>query len=202
VWSILKPRDAVFCEAPPDITPNKREALFQDCVTVNYIVAGNIPGFDRPATIGIAEGLWTLEVPDHALGRAVERSRFLHPGTIIREAHVNLLGLPSAAVSNERVFDDDTLGFLIKAGPGCFVGHFHVNPDVSTGGEFSARVRVKTWLADDQLRDEQIPLCEKGEAGSCLGDGWLRPHPPRRIEKHGPNQVAVRVWQPLRGGAA
>jgi len=53
IWSIFKPRDSVIYDAPP----GERESLFQDCVTVNYFAAGAMPGM-----IGIAEGLWTLEV--------------------------------------------------------------------------------------------------------------------------------------------
>ena len=45
-------------------------SLTQDCVSVNYSYVGV-----RDGLIYTGEGLWTLEVPDHALGRAVKRSR-------------------------------------------------------------------------------------------------------------------------------
>ena len=93
VWSILKPRDAVVVKANRDISESERASLAQDCVTVNYVVVGAVEG-----RVLVAEGLWTLEVPDHALGRAVERSGFLHPETIIRDAHRNLLDMPNAAL--------------------------------------------------------------------------------------------------------
>jgi hypothetical protein len=66
--------------------------------------------------MGAGEGLWTLEVPDHALGRAVERSGALHPGVIIREAHLNLLALPQSVAASTS--DESASGVLIKAGPG------------------------------------------------------------------------------------
>ena len=74
IWSIMKPRGSVaVIDALPEDTPeSKRASLAQDCVTVNYIMVGWLEG--RPI---MAEGGWTLEVPDHALGRAVERSGLL-----------------------------------------------------------------------------------------------------------------------------
>src|SRR5262249_27129367 len=85
VWSIFCPRSPVWCAAPDAVPDTAQMGLSQNCVTVNCIVAGALPG-----GIGIEVGLWTLGIPDHALGRAIERSRLLHPGTIIREAHTNL----------------------------------------------------------------------------------------------------------------
>jgi hypothetical protein len=90
LFLILKPRSSVICEIRPDASERERASLLQDCVTINYFLVGKIPG-----ALELAEGLWTLEVPDHALGRAVERSRYLDPGVIIREAHLNLLELPT-----------------------------------------------------------------------------------------------------------
>ena len=188
VWSIYKPRDSVVYDAPPD----EHGSLFQNCITVNYFVAGALPGM-----IGIAEGLWTLEVPDHALGRAVERSRFLHPEAIIREAHVNLLALPASIVANRPNFiDHDSPGLYIKAGPGCFTSHFYLALDISIGDQYGAHVRVKTWLSDDQLGDDQIALSEKGNPGDCLSDGWLLPRPFARIIRTNQNQFDVAVWRP------
>lgn len=190
VWSILKPRESVTCDIPPD--DQQRESLFQDCVTVNYFIAGSMPGM-----IGVAEGLWTLEVPDHALGRAVERSRFLHPGAIIREAHLNLLDLPATVLPDRPNFTNRKApGVYVKAGPGCFVGHLLAGSDRSIGDRYSAHVRVRTWLSDDQLHADQIPLCEKAAAGERLGDCWLLPCPFRRIDEFGPNQLAVTAWKP------
>src|SRR5262249_7856013 len=90
VWSIFCPRGPIWC-ATPNIAPDAAQmGLSQNCVVVDHVVAGGLP-----TGIGAATGSWTLAVPDHALGRAVERSGMLHPGTIIREAHVNLLDLPA-----------------------------------------------------------------------------------------------------------
>ena len=160
IWSYLKPRDPVTSKTREDAPENVRASLAQDCVTVNYIVAGT------PHMI-IADGLWTLEVPDHALGRAVERSQYLHPETLIREAHTNLLSLPV-----ERVNDIH----YIKAGPGCFAGRLSATGKEKTYGS-SIHVRVQTWLSDDMMGDDQKPITEVGAPGRRLGDSVLLPRP-------------------------
>jgi hypothetical protein len=196
IFSILRPRDAITIEMPDETRDAERGSLMQDCVAVNYFVAGYIPG--PPEHFGVAEGLWTLEVPDHALGRAVERSRFLHPGAIIREGHLNLLALPSSVMNQLALGEPDQRGELVKAGPGAFVAHMRAAPDVSLGDAYAVHVRVRTWLADDMLHENQIPLREKGEPGDQLGDGWLRPVPYRRIRKTS-DGLTVIGWRPREG---
>jgi len=161
IWSIMKPRSPVAIATPDDTPAGVRASLAQDCVTVNYIVAGACKSHAI-----IAEGLWTLEVPDHALGRAVERSQFLTPGGIIREAHLNLLGLP--------VMDAKKLEYL-RAGPGCFAGLVSVSRDVNTGA--SIHFRAKTWLAEDTLGDDQKPLSEPGPVGRQMRNSIFMPRP-------------------------
>jgi hypothetical protein len=115
VWSIFCPRSPVWC-ATPDITPDAAQmGLSQNCVAVNCIVAGAMPW-----GVGIEQGLGAFVAPDHALGRAIERSRLLHPGAIIREAHANLLDLPvqSIALNNGNI--ETERGFFVKAGAGAF----------------------------------------------------------------------------------
>jgi hypothetical protein len=186
IWSILKPRTSVAAAVPDDVPESERASLAQDCVCVHHVLVGCVDEI-----IQVMEGMWTLEVPDHALGRAVERSRFLHPGTLIREAHLTLLALPDTVLKQGGLMS----GAYIKAGAGCFAGQFHVGPDVSLGicGAF---VRARTWLDEDQLSKQQIVLCEKGEPGKQLGDSWLKPAPLRRIERSGSGEVHVRVWRP------
>ena len=163
VWSILKPRDAVILAATRELSHAERASLAQDCVTVNYVVAGV-----HKDKVILAEGLWTLEVPDHALGRAVERSRLLTPEAIIREAHTTLLNLPTAALTKRH---------YLKAGPGCFAGVVTTARDVNTG--LSVHVRALTWLGDDILGPDQIPLKEIGAPGDRLKDGIFLPTPLR-----------------------
>jgi len=192
LFSILKPRGLVICDTHPNASESERSSLLQDCVTVNYFLVGKIPGA-LGDQIELAEGLWTLEVPDHALGRAVERSRYLHPGAIIREAHLNLLELPNAAM---RLLNGERQTAYVKAGPGCFVAAMSVARDVSNDNQYGVYVRVATWLDEDQLHADQVPLHEKGKPGDRLGDGWLRPVPLREIVETEPEILNVLPWQP------
>jgi hypothetical protein len=162
IWSYLKPRNAVTTKTSDDLSEAERASLMQDCVTVNYIVAGVIG-----AKVCVADGLWTLEVPDHALGRAVERSGYLQPEVIIREAHMNLLSMPVSRVNDIH---------YIKAGPGCFAGELIATDKERTYGT-SIHVRVKTWLDDNMMGDNQVPITEVGARGQRLGDSILLPRP-------------------------
>jgi hypothetical protein len=165
VWSILKPRNAVTVNATPE------SGLAQDCVCLNYILAGRIN-----TEIMLDEGLWTLEVPDHALGRAVEISRRL-PDTIIADAHRNQLAL-SATVARHSSDSLDYSGphFLVKAGDGGFICQLRIDAD-EVRGELDIRVRTRTWLSNDMLGDNQVVLVGEGIPGERLGDNWLMPKP-------------------------
>lgn len=185
LWSILKPRDSVTVAPSPNTSASEKASLAQDCVTVEYVLLGTNDGL-------VCAGLWTLEVPDHALGRAVERSGLLQPGTIIREAHQNLLALP-ADIKN---IDDRNGGNYIKAGAGCFPFYITVAEDISAGSAYSASVKVNTWLDEDQMFEDQVILSEKGKPGETLGDSWLMPHPLRRITKVEPNLCTVMTLNP------
>jgi hypothetical protein len=187
IWSILKPRAAVAVRSTlEDYSESERESLLQDCVTVNYVVVGT-------SMVLVCDGLWTLEVPDHALGRAVERSKFLHPGALIREAHLNVLDLPMSLVERDKMFNQDITAYL-KAGLGCFVSQFRISKDMSVDEDFATFVRVKTWLDEDQLYEDQIILTEKGEKGQQLRDSFLKPHPFIRLVETEPGVIQLMVW--------
>jgi hypothetical protein len=189
VWSILKPRDAVIVNATPE------SGNAQDCVTVNYVLAGAMP--HRPAG-DIGEGLWTLEVPDHALGRCIKRclERGIDPSptAIIREAHHNLLRLRAAAVMPDNVLGSGHR-FLVKAGPGGFVCQLRFAPDVSHGN-YDVHVFAGTWLADDMLHEDQVLLVDDGKPGERLIDRWLVPALLRHIVKLERKMVDVILWSP------
>jgi hypothetical protein len=61
VWAVLKPRDSMITNADDD------PSLSQDCVMVNYLVAGAIPPHASVGHAALWEGAWTLEIQDHAL---------------------------------------------------------------------------------------------------------------------------------------
>lgn len=162
LWSILKPRKGIIAvDFQIRLTKAEIGSLTQDCVSVNYSYVGV-----RDGLIYTGEGLWTLEVPDHALGRAVERSRLLTPETIIREAHRNVLGAPLKGARRNG---------YIKAGAGCFAVELIGGKDVSAGGALQFHIRANTWLADDMLGPDQIPIFGEGEAGNRMGELVLFP---------------------------
>jgi hypothetical protein len=166
VWSILVPRGSVVDMDKLVASEGRRGSLAQNCVAVNFIVAGK-----AGRSITVCEGLWSMEIPDHALGRLLERSRLPNPEAVIREAHRNLLELPSA-VATERLR-------YIKAGPRCFVGRLMKAEDVEARAT-AYFFRVGTWLENSMLGEDQVPLRAKGEPGDRLGDTYLVPWPFRR----------------------
>jgi len=135
VWSIFCPRSPVWC-ATPDITPDAAQmGLSQNCVTVNCIVAGAMPW-----GVGIEEGLWTLGVPDHALGR---------------------LNLPAQSIALNNGIIKTERGFFVKAGAGAFRCEMQGGPDKLNNGELSFFAFARTWIDDTRLHEDQVPLCEK-----------------------------------------
>lgn len=184
VWSILAPRDSVTV-APDD--PSDA----QNCVTVNYVLIGILD----QGMAHRANGLWTLDIPDHALGRLLHRSAS-DPAASIAAAHHAALRLRYEDVIRGGKIDPD-FQFLLPAGPGAFVCSLLIGPDISIDGQQLLRLRVHTWLADDMLRDNQTSLIDDGAAGHRLGDSWLLPAPLRRtvLEPGGKVRVILR-WAP------
>lgn len=157
--------------------------LMQDCVSLNYILAGILPPSKADADpdqlmIGVAEGSWTLEVPDHAIGRCIHRTGLL-PDAIIREAHHNLLRMNPAQIFIKGHTIKGEARFNVRAGPGGFVCTFRVGEEVSRK-EYMARVRADTWIAEEES-DHQALLTGNGHPGHRLIDNWLVPAPLRRM---------------------
>jgi hypothetical protein len=154
----------------------------QNCITVNYVIAGDIDGIPYQA-----DGLWTLEIPDHALAQLLHRSA-ADPTASVAAAHHAALRLRQGDVFRGGATDLD-FRFLVPAGPGAFVCGIQHGPDASIGNAMSVHVRAHTWLSDDMLRDDQTPLIDDGLPGDRIGDSWLLPAPLRRIIKE-PNGMA------------
>jgi hypothetical protein len=191
VWSILKPREPVTVDAADE------SGLNQFCVTVNYVVAGRSP----KDGVGCAEGTWTLEIPDHALGRAVERSGLLHPEAIIRDAHRNLLQLPTDVFG---IALDTAKSFFLKAGAGAFCCHIRAGRDVSLRGvrdEWGVHVFTPTWIDDAKLFEDQVVLNTKADPGRTLGDCWPMPRPLINIEETTAGRLEVATLAVSAGAA-
>ncbi len=191
VWSILCPRNAVLIgkKDGSEIDP----AFAQPCVAVNYAVVYRSDGV---ALRG--DGLWALEVPDHALGRLMERSQ-ASPEAVIRAAHHNLLQLRIDQLTSAGRIVVGRRQFLVRAGDGGFICSFRVGPDKSLGGEYSLNVFAHTWISANMQHDDQVTLIDDGEPGHRLGDGPLLPAPLRVFisrETTGGGEFALAVWAP------
>jgi hypothetical protein len=190
VWSLLKPRAAVVVEP-------RTPSLAQNCIAVNYVLAGWLPYWQGDHVvahaIGVAEGLWSLEIPDHALGRAMERSGML-PDAIIHDAHHNLLRLrPEQLITRNRKF-------AVKAGAGGFICEMRFGSDVSYGDNLTVSVFAHTWVAEAMLRADQVLMIDDGIAGMRLSDTWLLPPQLRRlymgIDATGEAELVTDTWSP------
>jgi hypothetical protein len=155
------------------------------CVTANYLYVGVLDGVPHQA-----EGLWTLEIPDHALGRLLHRSP-ADPMASVMAAHHAALRLRYADVFQGDRLDGD-YSFLVPAGPGAFICTMVHGEDTSQQDGLSVHVRAHTWLSDDMLRDDQTPL-DNGLPGDRMGDSWLLPAPLRRIVRTAGGMTGVQV---------
>lgn len=115
-------------------------------------------------------GLWTLEVPEHAVGRIIERSAHAVED-VIASAHV------SALLAN---FDGNLLGreLLLPAADGYLVVEFVLGRD---RGNCFAYLRSRTFLNADLVRDDQHhTVLTPGD--QPMGTGLLLPMPMRDFE--------------------
>jgi hypothetical protein len=126
IWSTLRPRIPVLAETED---PGEQ----QPCVAVEYIALSRA---------GIGQGLWTIELPDHALGRFLQRAPDANLDAAIEMAHVSLL-------TSELV--PGTVH--VPAGPGAFLGSILAGQDKSLDMAVAGWFRARTWLHRDQLDD-------------------------------------------------
>lgn len=155
LWRYIAPQATLFPETAD------RE-LLQDCVAVGYLVVSRN---------GVARnGLWGLIIPDHAIGRAIDRSGEIAPRHIVESAHTNLLRLRVGAVlPNGRI--DPQHSFNLGSSGGCFISHLDYHRRVSA----RPWVFAHTWISEDMRHEQQTVLTEDGIPGEQLGDQWLLP---------------------------
>jgi hypothetical protein len=157
------------------------EGQKQDCVAVNYVLIGALAGPGRGGMT--AAGLWSVEIPDHALLRVLQRNPAAELDSVLLGVHRSTLRLSNdiaaeadaaAIAGKERVS-----GVLVPAEDGVFICEFGAATDRSNWQEMLA-VRAATWLHNDQLHDDHRPVPE-GKPGNRLGEGLLLPVPLRRV---------------------
>jgi hypothetical protein len=155
----------------------ERADLCQDSVVVQYLIVGG-----RKNRGKLSRGLWSLEVPDHALMRLVQRDRKADIGKVILEAHNAALWMPyTRAPKNTRV------GFNLPAGKGVFMCRMYHADHESTKRPVVA-IRPWTWLHHDQMTEGQDRLTvTRAPPGQTMGDTSLLPRPLRLREKANDN---------------
>jgi hypothetical protein len=144
----------------------------QDSVQVHGITIGrlrkNAGVFD-----GGSYGFWHFEIPDHALGRLLQRDPVADVDQVLWAAHE-----ASLQVHLDHAADQE---FLLPAGSGGFVCGT-VN-GLDENEEVFTFVRVRTCLSEDQLHEEQRFAAVGQELGTRLGDNVLLPIPLRHLAK-------------------
>jgi hypothetical protein len=167
VWAVLKPRDGVRVDPK---TPSEA----QDCITVDYLVGGMV--FPRGPFQG--DGIWTLEVTDHALGRLLQRDPGEDLPAVIMAAHHAVLNI---RLHNAQTYFAGEGSFRLPAGNGEFRCVGVSGFDVSRANEPMLHIRALTWLHRDQLQDEP-PDPPVSDDEPRLGDSFLLPAPLRMME--------------------
>jgi hypothetical protein len=167
LWSILKPRSAV--NADPE---HPRDA--QDCVTYNYCMIGSPLNPGKP----IAEGCWSLEVTDHALGRMIERAPRADHAGLIREAHRRLKNSSAKALQAHSSAREQ---FLVPTSAGSCVCEMMTGTEISRPGQASILVKMRTFLSPDL--DSDLPILRIGRGEDRAGLNVLIPMPLRTSEK-------------------
>lgn len=188
VWAMLRPRNAVTVD-----TDNP--SLRQDCVVTEYLVVGAVPEWTgtKPARVGRVTGKWSLEVPDHALLRLLQRSPGVDIGAVLWSAHAAAL---RARVDNEQLYPalaDPARTFLLPAGDGVFVCGVIIGEDIKVG--LSCHLFAHTWLHNDQLYDNQTPLLVEAGTGARLGEGLFLPSPLHKLAWAG-DDLDIEPWGP------
>jgi hypothetical protein len=166
IWAVLRPGQSLTL--PED---HVRPDLTQDSVCVEYLLIG---GDKKRAKLG--RGLWSLEVPDHALHRLAQRDRKADIGEVILEAHNAALWMPYDDIDTNPL-----RGFNLPAGDGVFLAKLYMadaHPEDQVDDMLVA-VRPWTWLHRDQLTDDQEKrMARRAVNGQrSLGDTLLLPHP-------------------------
>jgi hypothetical protein len=147
----------------------------QPAVAVSYLAAGRM----IENGVYLESGLWTLEVPDHALHRLAQRARGVDLGAVLREAHEQVLRL--------RLNGWPTGDLLVAAGQGAFVGQLVAGEDVKTGA-LVVYFRPRTWLHEDQLAPGQ----DLAPVGESVADEFL-PLPLRQLRQVGKHLEIRRI---------
>ena len=126
LWAVLHPREAALVYRPDrPLTPGER----QPSIGMDLFNSGD----------GASTGLWSAEVPLHALGRVMQRDRRADPDKILLDLHHGLLRVQLAALTQNP--EDD---LLVRAGEGAFVIDVIPSADVQERSRKFLLIRATT----------------------------------------------------------
>jgi hypothetical protein len=133
--------------SPPVIADPRDHGERQECTLVCYCVAW-------PSPFGIRlSSAWSLEVPDHAGGRYLQRAgNNADFKSVLFEAGNHFYAADVAAVSPHIGRDTN---IYLPAGGGCFVCTV---VGARSGANKFVYARAATWIDEMKLRPDQVPL--------------------------------------------
>jgi hypothetical protein len=121
----------------------------QDCVLVCFLAAW--PPTTKSVT---AHSAWAAEIPDHAIGRFLQRAPTSDLRAALFEAGIAFLAADHAAIVPH--IGRDTSIYL-PAGPGAFAANV-IGAKSPDGTKVYTYARARTWLEGNMLGADQIPL--------------------------------------------
>ncbi len=132
--------------SPPVIANPKNPAEQQQCLLVCYCAAW-------PTPFGIRlSSAWSLEVPDHAAGRFLQRAGDANFRSALFSAANHFYGSDMNAVQPHVGMNSD---IYLPAGGGCFVCTVI---GAKSGTNNFLYARAATWIDETMLRPDQQPL--------------------------------------------
>ena len=99
-----------------------------------------------PRTRGWESGLWSAEIPDHALGRLLQRDPVADLTACLLDLHRNALAMRIAQLGPYNTFREHR-AFLLKAGSGAAATRLWASDE----GADRVYLRVETWLSWDAI---------------------------------------------------
>jgi hypothetical protein len=141
LWSFLDPRGALLA----DPTGPGEE---QDAVISRY---GLLWVAKRRQLVGYLA--FSIEAPDHALARMLQRSAGTDIRAALHQAHHALFAADAALVSKHV---DDNSTFYLPCGPGLLICEA-LRADTQSGHRF-VFARARTWISTDMAGASQVAI--------------------------------------------
>jgi hypothetical protein len=152
MWSWLAPRGCMLIDP-------KNEGEAQDAILVRYCFAW----IERKRELNGYEA-FTLEVPDHATARLLQRAPDINLPRVLMEAQDAFFAADVATVSRHVAHGTS---LYLRCGPGLLICEAIDGRTPSGINYWFARAR--TWISDSMIRPDQIPIAPAvGDSPSML----------------------------------